>query len=391
MIKQNISQSISPSEKLHYLDGIRGLMALNVIIAHFTIVFYPETQLQYFAENTDSILKIFASSPLSVFVNGNAAVQYFFVLTGFLVARSSFLRPLGHDQILRRSVNRYLRLLPMVVVTTVFTYLTMCLGLQFHLDINPLLPNQNFLPVYCNFEPSVFNLLINSFVYPFIRSSAYVGPFWTIRYEFFGYILSMVVCHLFCENYFRRIGYMIVAVLCFSQINPNYVPFLFGIFAADLMYNSHPDFLDSIWIKIKDRKLTIWTALIAGTYLACCPLYFTSLHSFFGRIPKITPDLVRACGVTLLLFASFSMPKLQQFFSCRFFRFLGCISFPVYAMHWPLMMSVQFWLFYRLVEYCSYDAAAILSFLATLPVIYGAAWILWRLLEKDGGAFRKNK
>ncbi len=77
-------------DRLEYLDGIRSLMAINVVLCHFVEVYYPQMYYQAYAESMGGVLSWFASTPLSVLVNGNVAVQYFFVLTGFLVARSVF-------------------------------------------------------------------------------------------------------------------------------------------------------------------------------------------------------------------------------------------------------------------------------------------------------------
>lgn len=373
----------SGQTKLPFLDGIRGLMALSVVISHFTVVFFPQMQLQAFAGSEGGCLSLFAKTPLSVLVNGNIAVQYFFVLTGFLVARTFFTRSVDHEQIIQRCVNRYLRLLPIVLAATAFTALTMCLGLQYHLKINDLLINRDFLPYYCNFRPTVGNFLVNTFVYPFIRNSAYVGPFWTIHYEFFGYILAMVICHLFRESRFRRLGYLVSAVLCFSQLNPNYAPFVFGVFVGDLKYNDRPDILDGILGRLIGKPFVTFAALVIGGYFACCPLYYATIYAPLRHLPKVTPDLIRAVGAAMVLYALLHLPRVQKFCSNKLFLFLGRISYPVYAIHWPIMLSLQCWLFSVLIGPCSYAAAAVISFLLTLPVIYGAAYLMWRTLERD--------
>lgn len=68
-------------------------------------------------------------------VNGNVAVVYFFVLTGFLVAKSNYKRKSDITQIVKKSLVRYIRLLPVVLVATVFTYLSMKFRLQYHIRI----------------------------------------------------------------------------------------------------------------------------------------------------------------------------------------------------------------------------------------------------------------
>lgn len=369
-------------EKLQFLDGIRGLMALNVVISHFVVVYFPQMYFQHHAETIGGPLSIFATSPLSILINGNIAVQFFFVLTGFLVARSSFLKKVSPVDIVTRSIKRYWRLLPIVLITTVFTYATMKLGLQYHLQINDLLLNRDFMPSYCNFEPSIPSLLVNIFVYPFIRYSHYVGPFWAIRYEFFGYILAILICLLFKEYKYRKLGYVVTAVLCFSQLSPNYVPFVFGVFVADIMYNKNPDYFETLFTIIRSNKIFTWLFLIVGLYFACCPMYFASIYSIWEIIPKIETNMLRAAGITFVLYSYLNMPKVQDFFSNRLFLFLGKFSFEVFALHWPIMLTLEAYLFSILIKTQPYSVASILAFLLTLPVIYVASYLVWILVEK---------
>lgn len=395
MLKKEISASNLPhtaescsSEKLPFLDGIRGCMALNVILCHFVCVYFPQMYFQYYADTIGGPLSLFANTPLSVLVNGNIAVQYFFTLTGFLVGRSFFTKAIPSGEIASRSVKRYFRLLPVVLLTTLFTFATMVLRLQKHLQIADSVMNGAFLTNYCNFDPSWPDLLINIFVYPFIRYSAYVGPFWTIRYEFFGYILSMVVCLIFRENKFRKLGYAAAAVLCFSQLNANYVPFLLGVFAADLQYNQNPDFLEPFYQKWIHRKITISLLLLLGLYFACCPMYFTSIYAIWGHVPKIGTETLRAFGVALVLYALLQLPRVQHGLSHPFLLFLGRYSFEVFAIHWPIMLSFQAWLFSVLIQSLPYAPAAVLAFLITIPVIYCSAVLMAVLVKKLGLLFR---
>ena len=95
---------------LPYLEGLRGVMAVNVILSHFVIVYYPEMYFPEYAQD-GGLLTLFAKTPLSIFVNGNIAVQFFFVLTGFLVCRSVILNDAERPSlIVEKFINRYFRL-----------------------------------------------------------------------------------------------------------------------------------------------------------------------------------------------------------------------------------------------------------------------------------------
>lgn len=384
--EQNLSMDTALQSKnqepLYFLDGIRGLMALNVILCHFVVVYYPQ---MYFLNHADSLggfLSLFAKTPLSVLINGDVAVRYFFVLTGFLVGRTSFLKNIQPHQIVSRSIKRYTRLFPIVAISTIFTFFTMIFQLQKHHSIVDLALNGSFLTYYCDFEPTIFNLLINIFVYPFIRTSDYVGPFWSIRYEFWGYILTLVVCHLLKEYKYRRVGYAIIAVLCFSQLSSDYVPFILGAFVADLLYNQNPDCFDKFCKNWIHSKFVVFSCLIIGLYFACCPMSFTTIYRVFEYVPKLTTDLLRSLGVAMVLFAMHHLPKLQTWFSGRLFLSLGKVSFEVYALHWPIMLTLQAWLFSKFIVITSYDFAAMAAFFATLPVIYAASHCVRLLLKK---------
>lgn len=60
--------------------------------------------------------------------------------------------------------------------------------------------------------------------------------------------------------------------------------------------------------------------------------------------------------------------------------FLGDLSFPIYAFHWPLMLTVEAGLFKYFMELdITYDVAAVSAFLLTLPVIILVSYIVYRI------------
>lgn len=381
---------LSQSEKLAWLDAIRGLMALNVVLCHFADIYYPQMNFVAYAENAGGLLSLFALTPLSVLVNGNIAVQYFFVLTGFLVARSFFTKPITAGQIPTRSLNRYVRLLPVVVIATVFTHMTMVFGLQHHFSIAGQVGHRDFLQQYCNFEPTVPVLLFNALVDPFSHhGSAYIVPFWTITYEFWGYIVAMIICLLLRERKMRRLEYMIVALLFLREWDPVYIAFIMGIFVADLEYNEHESVFPVFFGQWLRKKAVLAVLFVGGVYLACCPVEFTFVHAWLGMIPDITPELVRAAGVALLLFVLLNFSRVQTLLSWKPLVALGEISFEVYAIHWPLMLSLQAWLFARMIQVWSYDLAAVMSFVLTIPVVYISAAAVHAVCRKL--SFRRKK
>lgn len=359
--------------KLSYLEGMRALMVLNVILCHFVCVYYPE---MYFTAYKGP-LSCFATTPLSALVNGNIAVVFFFVLTGFLVGRSTFLKEVDIKLIRTKSVNRYLRLLPVVVIVTAFTFVTMKLGLQYHLAITNENVNMNFLYTYCNFEASLGSLISNSLFWPFVDYSAYVGPFWTISYELWGYIIVLLTAYVLKDSRYRRIIYFIIMVVMVVCLDAYYSIFVLGLFVADLAFNKNPTICDKFYKKIITNKVFLAISFCASVYFACCPMYEDSvLYSFWYKLPILNHILLRGFGMALFVWVSANSTLIQKILSVKPLVRLGEVSFETYALHWPLMLSCEAGLFLLFSKSLSYNIAVILSFVITLIIIYVTSILL---------------
>ncbi|MEA4928550.1 MAG: acyltransferase [Candidatus Limiplasma sp.] len=330
------------------------------------------------------VLSWFASTPLSVLVNGNVAVQYFFVLTGFLVARSVFLKPqTDRRTVAIKSVNRYFRLLPTVFAATLFTALTMVIHWQKHLDIAGSVMNPDFLTSVNSFTPTAGNLLANLFVLPFLRNSLYVQPFWTIRYEFFGYILCLVGCYFLRGSRWRRMGYGLAAALSMTQLSFYYIPFFLGVFVADLLYTAdQPTVLSRWYANWIHRKWFLALLIPVGLYFACIPMYYTPLYAFL-QSPYLPMEPICALGVAILLYVSVHLKAVRRVFAAKPLLWLGKLSYPIYAFHFPLMLSLQAWLFGLFLKTAPYDQAAVGAFLLTCLATLILSYASWYWLERN--------
>ena len=378
-------------KRLKYLDGLRGLMSINVLLCHFICVYYPEMYTMAWAEKYSggTPLQIFASTPLSVLVNGNVAVQYFFVLSGFLAASSVFQKK---DVDLFQSITgRYLRLFPVVASTTFFSFLLMIFGMMFHLEISNSVRNTDFLLDYCNFTPTFGNIINNIFFKPFLSGSDYVGPFWTICYEVFGYAIVLSLCALSKEKKLRRIMYVIVVILLRLNGQANYCSFVFGAFVADLFNYTGPNttWLSHIYTKWVRHKAFLIPFYIFGTYLACIPFNQTGIYSFLPSFVGV--NLYRAAGIAMCLWCILNCGFAQAILEIKPIQWLGKISFTTYAVHWPLMLSLEAGLFMVLRKCLSYDISALSAFIITIPCVLTVAYLMWRLFESNSWIDSKRK
>ncbi|MBR5278308.1 MAG: acyltransferase [Clostridia bacterium] len=365
--------------KLVYLEGMRALMALNVIICHLVCVYYPQ---MYFAEYNGP-LSYFATTPLSALVNGNVAVVFFFALTGFLVGKSVFLKDVDVNSIRKKAANRYLRLMPVVVIATVFTFATMKLGLQYHLDITNENVNLNFLSAYCNFDVSIGNLVSNSLFWPFVDYSAYIGPFWTISYELWGYVIVFLMAYTLKDSKYRRIAYFVIMAVMLVCLDSYYCVFVMGLLIADLAFNSKPTVFGKAYSYLLKHKAVVSVLFFIASYFACCPMQGnSSLYSFWYKLPLVNHILLRGFGISLFLWVVVNSKILQKVFSIKPLVFLGEMSFETYAIHWPLMLTCEAGLFLVFEKHFNYNTATLLSFAITLVVIYILSFLFNRLIKR---------
>src|SRR5687767_11167726 len=99
--------------KLEFLDGVRGVAAIIVVLHHFGIAFFPAINFldpeKIHLGNGQLELTI-AKTPLNIFFNGGFAVSVFFVLSGFVLSYKFHLS--GSRQLLTTyAAKRYFRLL----------------------------------------------------------------------------------------------------------------------------------------------------------------------------------------------------------------------------------------------------------------------------------------
>jgi len=336
-------------------------------------------------------LSAFSCTQLNAMINGNIAVQFFFLLSGFFVALTVFSYK-GPVNFASKAVKRYLRLLPMIAAATVFTYILMKTGLLFHLVICDKVANESFLLDYCNFVPTIKSLLYNIFVRPFIFNSEYVGPFWYIKPEFWGYLMTLAICIVAKGYRWRRLGYCaVLIILWWNNMIVNYSSFILGIMLADLYFYTNNDttYFSKFYNSILNHRWFTIASFLGGSYLAMIPLSLSEMYQWLPftqsgiwQFETIDVRFYRALGLAISLWGIINLRIVQKIFEFGPLLWMGKVSFATYAFHWPVMLSLEACLFGFFIGLFSYDTAALLAFAITLPVIYLLSYIATRYLDK---------
>lgn len=344
---QNISSAAFTDTKPHYelLDGLRGVAALLVVFYH---IFEG--------------LSFAAGGTLITTINhGYLAVDFFFILSGFVIGYAyddRWKKTMTSGNFFKR---RLIRLHPMIIMGAVIGAITFCIQGAVQWD-----------GTHVATSAIMISLLAAMFFIPAVPGAGYDvrgngemfslnGPSWSLFFEYIGNILYALFIHRLSNKalavftvllgiglawfaLFDVVGYGMIGV-GWTLDGVNFwggllrmlFPFSMGML---LSRHFHP-------IKIKGA---FWICSIVLLALFCVPY-------IEGKSP------VCLNGVYEFICIAFVFPllvwigasgKTTDKQSTRICRFLGDISFPLYAIHYPLMYLFYAWLidkkFYTLSE-----------------------------------------
>lgn len=350
------------TEKLGFLEGLRGIAALIVVFGHFRGflegLIGPATG---FLQIGPLPLKISYQMLLYPFTNP-APVPIFFVLSGYVLTVKYFKTTdpsKKKDVYLGGAVKRYPRLMIPSLVSILLVFLFLCLGWLHNFggiavpDLAEAL-RQGVYDVYFTYNDGNVNTI------------TYNGVLWTMYYEFTGSILLFAFLALFGDTRYRRYIYVPLLVIF---LGTHYMGFVIGLLLADF-YNDTGSARTSV-----DRHIPL--ILFVVICLALC-LYLLNYD-----IPGINDvKLVYIyLGVSFLMALLLSSKAFQWVLSRKPMLFLGKISFSMYLLHPLILGSFSAICYAALSLYVSPLAAVSITFIASLVVIFGVSYLYYRSVD----------
>ena len=368
------------TEKITYLDGLRGIAAINVMIMHFFIILAPamiyDNQLPSHLGNLE---QIFRSTPLGLIGAGNFSVCIFFVLSGYVLTQKYF-KTRGKEIIISSAVRRYIRLLIPVLAAIILSFLLSSVGLlHYYFETIMISANSNYRN-YWTFTPNIFDAVKQAmWASFFVGGDIYYNPvLWTMKIEFYGSMLVFAVALLFGSLRNRWTFYLAAVVLFF---NSYYLAFVIGMVLADMFNNKTPLFKTS-------NKLILSIILVLGLFIGSYPINIVTGDSLYGflnnglfQTPKMTYHII---GAGMIMYVLLNSPWLQKVFSSPVSVFLGKISYSLYLIHFLVISSFTCALFLVLYPVLSYGAAVLISCVLSLLLIIPLSYIFYRYVDTAG-------
>ena len=340
-IKNKIKQIMSNSKnsaaafadtKPHYdlLDGLRGVAALMVIFYH--------------------VFEAFATSPIDQrFNHGYLAVDFFFILSGFVIgyAYDDRWKTMTTKDFIKR---RLIRLHPMVVLGAVLGVIAFCIqgcekwdGTQVSISMVmlALLINLFLIPAVPGSGPEIRG---NGEMYPLN------GPSWSLFFEYIGnimyalFIRRMSTKALTALVVLAGIGLASFAIFNFSGAGHLGVGWtmeeynLIGGFLR-VLFSFSIGLLMSRVFKPIPVKGAFWICSLAIVVLLSMPYVGNGEALWMNGIY----DSVCAILIFPMLVYLGASGKTTDKHSARICKFLGDISYPLYMVHYPLIYLYFGW------------------------------------------------
>lgn len=333
----HISSAAFTDTKPHYelLDGLRGVAALLVVFYH---IFEG--------------LSFAAGGTLITTINhGYLAVDFFFILSGFVIGYAYDDRWKRNMTLGNLFTRRLIRLHPMIIMGTIIGAITFCIQGSVQWDgshvatsavMLALLAAMFFIPAY---PGAGYDVRGNGEMF------SLNGPSWSLFFEYIGNILYALFIHRLSNRglailvalsgiglawfaLFDIVGYGMLGVgwtLDGANFWGGMLRMLFP-FSLGMLLSRH-------FRPIKIRG-AFWICSAVLLILFCVPY-------IEGKSPVCLNGVYELICIALVFPALVwiaASGKTTDKQSTRICRFLGDISFPLYAIHYPLMYLFYAWL-----------------------------------------------
>jgi peptidoglycan/LPS O-acetylase OafA/YrhL len=302
------------SGRLDVLDGLRGWAALSVVLFHV------------FWETFGALVPGFRNPVTGFLCDGQLAVCVFFVLSGEALS-AAFFAGKGEASTIRLAIKRYPRLAIPILASCLIVLALDRFGLAFSREAATIIERGDWMGEWLNFPPTLGHVLRYALFDVFVSAEYQhaVNPMlWTMKVELMGSFLVFAL--LLAWRRLSRPRLLVLTVFVAAAAAPlemaNYLScFLAGLTFADWRARG-------VFAPLAQRFG--WWSLAAIGAIAAAD----------GLLHWIGAAQGKAIVAVLLALAVYLSPQASAFFCGRLSRGLGRISFPLYLIQFPVLMSL---------------------------------------------------
>lgn len=358
-------------------EGLRGLAALSVFFSHFFLAFFPLGFVHFFPwvaqpGAQSGITEQVLSMPfLNVLWSGRFPVCIFFVLSGYVLTKG-YERTADVNVLRSLAFRRYLRLGIPVLGSVMLAFLLARFGL-YRIDATVELTQSHWLERLTISDLSFTHALKDGlYGVVFLGHDQFNTVFWTMQTEFIG-SMAIFAYRLLSFPGRRRLMMAAVYVALAIALSPNAWPYYLAF-----LLGSHIDG----WL----RPMPTWAkgaALGLAVYLAsidASPMFWP-----FNAVPLDTVARSALLSVLagFLVVYTVRAGAFESLLLSRPVQFLGRVSYPLYLVHAPIILSLGCGIFVACIHAgLPRSLAAAASIVVCLPTAIVVASIFERWIDQ---------
>ena len=358
---QKISTAAYSNTKPHYLilDGLRGIAALMVIWYH--------------------IFEGYATSPFDQkFNHGYLAVDFFFILSGFVIgyAYDDRWKKITSWDFFKRSL---IRLQPMIILGALFGAASFCLQGSVQWDGTKISLSMVMLAT-----------LLTMFLIPVapgaggeVRGNGEMfplnGPSWSLFFEYIGYVLyALIIRRLSTKALTVLVALAGIGLATFSFLNLSGfgnmgVGWSMGGYGyiggfLRLLFSFSMGLLLSRKFKPVKIKGAFWICALSVIVLMSIP-YVGGQNAMWMNCLYDSLCILFIFPVLVYLGAS---GQIKENENIKIYTFLGDLSYPLYIIHYPLMYLFYSWLWTNKLTFAQTWPVAIAMFFGSVALGYAS-------------------
>jgi peptidoglycan/LPS O-acetylase OafA/YrhL len=324
-----------------FLDGLRGLAAIYIVVFHAYLglyqglaVFSQHPELHYpFASITAYLLL--------PFYYGRQIVIFFFVISGFVIHYRQAQALQDPASNVRFDLKTYLfrrakRIYPPLLFALLFTWAVDHAGMRLGFSIY----TQEVLPGLIINPPHDLQTLLGNALF---LNTAYVpnfgsnGVLWSLMLEWWFYLLYPLLLWLNRRSIWRALGLVVLLFVISFALQPEWLNLAQLVFGSLLAWWIGAVLADVVTGRI---AITLWKVGLASLLLLpLAPTPFVTVP-----LPQVIQDVLWAAafaGVIALLLAwqrrGGSLRPLERI------SFLGDMSYTLYVIHYPIIIFLTGW------------------------------------------------
>jgi peptidoglycan/LPS O-acetylase OafA/YrhL len=307
--------------RLEFLDSLRGLASIAVVLSHFFIAYGIDTR-----------FKVVTYSPFHFFFDGFAAVTFFFILSGFVLTLS--LDREKELNIWSFYAKRIFRIMPSYLVVL---FLSLFAYSQYTI-IHTKPDSTSWINEFWSKPMPTISFIKELFFIKTDNNADLVFQNWTLNVEMvFSFLIPFLYLTLKKNSIFLFVIFNLVLLIFF-----NFSVFIFH-FSLGMIFAFRQSkivtFVSGLSKKNKIGLLSL--AILLYTYRYTIPMYYYYRYRQFNFLNNDTLIwILTGVGGYLLLLFVFISEKMKIILNTQFIRVIGRLSYAIYLVHGAVLIFV---------------------------------------------------